>query len=187
MERLIGGVAPNLLAVIALFATANTVLIAVIVGSRMLYGMSDNKVLPQMLGRLHPKRNTPWIAGICFALVASIFLFFREIEVLAALTDVGIFILFFFVNLSNIVLRFKRPDLSRAWRAPVNIGAFPVMSALGAVSCILMLFVLNHPVVLFGREFSTLWVGLSVFALIIPLYFVLNPTGERVQAQEGNG
>lgn len=180
MEKLIGGMAPNLLAIIALFATANTVLITLIVGSRMLYGMADNKALPRTLGRVHTKRNTPWIAGIYFALAACIFLFLGEIEVLAALTDVGIFILFFFVNLSNIVLRFKKPNLNRTWRAPINIGAFPIMSALGAVSCLFMLTALNHPVVIFDQEVSTLWVGLAVFAFTIPLYFILNPKGETI-------
>lgn len=185
MEKLIGGIAPNLLALIALFATANTVLITLIVGSRMLYGMADNKVLPSALSTVHPKRNTPWIAGIYFAFAAAIFLFFGKIEVLAALTDVGIFILFFFVNMSNIVLRFKQPNLIRTWRAPINIGAFPVMSALGAISCVLMLFALNHPVVIFEQELSTLWLGLGVFALTIPLYFILNPKKAKIQTLEG--
>ena len=187
MEKLIGGIAPNLLAIIALFATANTVLITLIVGSRMLYGMADNKALPKPLATVHAKRNTPWIAGIYFALAASIFLFIGKIEVLAALTDVGIFILFFFVNLSNIVLRFKKPDLNRTWRAPLNIGAFPVMSALGAASCLFMLTALNHPVTIFGRDLSTLWVGLGVFALTIPLYFILNPKGGKIQTVDVEG
>jgi APA family basic amino acid/polyamine antiporter len=62
MERLVGEGAPEMLSVIALFATANTVLITLIVSARMLYGMANNRSLPDVLARVHKKRRTPWIA-----------------------------------------------------------------------------------------------------------------------------
>ncbi len=173
MERLVGNVAPELLTVIALFATANTVLITLIVSARMLYGMADNRSLPAALARVHSRRNTPWVAVLVVAAVTASFLLFEELEVLASISDVGIFILFFFVNASNVVLRFRRPQLPRPWRAPVNIGRFPVLSALGAVSCLALLASISHPVSVFGREISSLWLGLGVFSLAVPLYLLV--------------
>ena len=174
MSRLIGGISPQLIAVIALFATANTVLITLIVCARMIYGMAKSNSLPSVFAKVHPKRQTPYAAIIVVGVISTVFLFFKEVEILAAISDVGIFILFFIVNLSNIVLRYRRPDLQRSWRAPINIGCLPVMSVLGVISCVLMLITINHPVHLGGYEFSAQVVGLSIFALAIPLYFVFN-------------
>ncbi|GJL80790.1 MAG: amino acid transporter [marine bacterium B5-7] len=177
METLIGGIAPDIIAIIALFATANTVLITLIVGARMLYGMAQGGALPPLLARVHPGRQTPWPAIVVMALVTLLFLTFRKIEVLASISDVGIFVLFFAVNLSNIVLRYRQPDLVRSWRAPLNIGSFPLISALGALSCLLMLLTINHPVDIFGKQISSLIVGLLIFALAIPAYFLFGRKG----------
>ena len=180
MQTLIGGIAPDLIALIALFATANTVLITLIVGARMLYGMARAGSLPSIFARVHQKRQTPWPAIIIMAFVSVGFLFFKKIEVLASISDVGIFILFFMVNLSNIALRYRQSNLERPWRAPFNIGSFPVISALGAISCLLMLMTINHPVDIFGKQISSLIVGLLIFALAVPFYLLFGKSGKRI-------
>lgn len=173
METLIGEKSSVLIAVVALFATANTVLITLIVSTRMLYGMATEGHLPPVLGAVHERRRTPHVTIALFCVLALAFLGFGEIRVLAAITDIGIFLMFLVVNLANIVLRYRQADTPRPWRCPLNIGSFPVVSALGAVSCMAMLTTLNHPIELFGREVSSLLAGLVIFALAIPLYFVL--------------
>ena len=55
---------------ITLFAVANTVLINYIMGSRLLYGMARQQLLPAVLGRVHPRRHTPHIA--IFTLLALV-------------------------------------------------------------------------------------------------------------------
>ncbi len=174
MSKLIGGKSSQLIAVIALFATANTVLITLIVCARMMYGMAKSNTLPSALAKVHPKRQTPYVAIIVVALITAVFLFFKEVEVLAAISDVGIFMLFFMVNLSNIVLRYRRPELQRSWRTPLNIGRLPVLSVLGVISCGLMLLTINHPVHLGEYVFSAQVVGFTIFALAIPMYFIFN-------------
>lgn len=173
MEKLVGTTASDIVAAIALFATANTVLITLIVAARMLYGMADQGSLPALLGMVHKTRRTPWIAVIVVAVVTTSFLFFEHVEILASISDVGVFILFFVVNICNIALRFTQPDLSRPWRTPINIGSFPVLSAFGAISCLGMLVTINHPVEIFGTTISSLYIGLLIFSLAIPLYLVI--------------
>jgi APA family basic amino acid/polyamine antiporter len=136
--------------------------------------MAKSNSLPSCLAKVHPTRQTPYVAILVTGIIAIAFLFFKEVEVLAAISDVGIFILFFIVNLSNIVLRYRRPDLHRSWSAPLNIGRLPVISVLGVISCALMLVTLNHPVHFGDQQFSAQVVGLTIFALAIPLYFILN-------------
>ena len=174
MSKLIGGVSSEVIALIALFATANTVLITLIVCARMIYGMAKSNTLPSVLAKVHPKRQTPYVAILLTGLITIAYLFFRKVEVLAAISDVGIFILFFIVNLSNIVLRYRRPDLQRSWRAPFNIGRLPLISVLGVISCALMLFTINHPVHFGEQQFSAQLVAITIFALAIPLYFIFN-------------
>ena len=48
------------LALIALFATSNTVLISLIVGSRLMYGLSSNKLLPAAFSKIG-ERGTAYI------------------------------------------------------------------------------------------------------------------------------
>ena len=174
MSKLIGAKTSAIIAIIALFATANTVLITLIVCARMMYGMAKSNSLPSSLAKVHEARQTPYVAIIVTGIISIAFLFFKEVEVLAAISDVGIFILFFVVNLSNIVLRYRRPDLTRSWRAPLNIGRLPVISLLGVISCALMLVTINHPVHIGEQQFSAQVVGLTIFALAIPLYFIFN-------------
>ncbi len=174
MGVLIGGRAPEWIAVVALFATANTVLITLIVCARMMYGMAKSSSLPAPLAKVHTLRKTPYIGVIFAGLISMGFLFFKEIEILASISDVGIFLLFLVVNLSNIVLRYRRADLNRPWRGPLNIGRMPLLSLLGAISCILMLFSINHPVTIGGVQFSSLLLGLAIFGAAIPLYFLLD-------------
>ncbi|MGK0271831.1 MAG: APA family basic amino acid/polyamine antiporter [Cocleimonas sp.] len=174
MTKLIGGKSSQLIAIIALFATANTVLITLIVCARMIYGMAKSNTLPSSLAKVHPKHQTPYVAITIVGLITIIFLFFKEVEVLAAISDVGIFTLFFMVNLSNIVLRYRSPELPRSWRTPLNIGRLPVISLLGVISCTLMLITIDHPVHLGEYQFPAQVVGLFIFIMAIPLYYIFN-------------
>ena len=48
--------------VLPLFALANGALINMIMASRIVYGMSRERILPAGLGRVHAGRRTPWVA-----------------------------------------------------------------------------------------------------------------------------
>lgn len=46
---------------------------------------------------------------------------------------------FLVVNWVAIVLRYKKPELKRSFRVPLNIGKFPVLSGLGCLTCLALL------------------------------------------------
>ena len=172
MKSLIGRQGSVLITVIALFATANTALVILIVSARMLYGMSKEGSLPLLFSRVHKTRKTPWFSVIVTGIITLLFLSFREIKILASISNIGIFLVFLFVNISNILLRYKKPNLKRPWRTPLNIKSFPLISSLGAISCIAMLIVINHDVEVYGMQIPSLLLGLIVFAMTIPIYFI---------------
>jgi APA family basic amino acid/polyamine antiporter len=136
--------------VIALFATTNTVLIMLISGSRILYGVSIDRALPAIFSIVHQKRKTPWVAAIVIGVLAAAFVFIGDIETVANISVFAIIMVFVLVNLSLIWLRYKEPNLERQFRSPGNIGKFPILAALGIITPIFGVLQLDSFVILMG-------------------------------------
>ena len=146
------------LAITALFATFNTVLVTLIATSRMLYGMAENHGLPKILSQVHKRFKTPWLAVIITGIASAAFVLVGKIEIVASLTDFALFTTFALVNLSLLWLRHKLPKAKRTFRT------FAPLAALGAVTSIAMLFYLNRIVALAG--IALIIVGFIVFEIL---------------------
>jgi APA family basic amino acid/polyamine antiporter len=129
-----------IMSVIALFATANTVLIMMIVTSRMIYGMARDKALPKSLGKISPRYRTPYISVIFTMVFTIVPILFGRISTVAHATVFGVLINFILVNISLIALRKKKPDLERPFELKPSIKGFPIIALLGAIICIGLLF-----------------------------------------------
>jgi APA family basic amino acid/polyamine antiporter len=136
----IGGI---IMSFIALFATANTVLIMMIVTSRMMYGMARDKALPEGLSKISPKYRTPALAVLITMILTMVPLFLGDISIVANVTVFGVLITFFLVNLSLIALRRKKPDLERPFKLKPNFGWVPIIALLGCIVCFGLLFTFN--------------------------------------------
>jgi len=130
----------TIISIIALFATANTVLIMLIVGSRMMYGMSVAGALPKIFSKVHKKTKTPWVAIIFTMVVSFGFVFLGDIELVARVSVFAIFIVFAIVNFVLIYLRKTQPDLERPFKVKPSIKWLPIFPLIGVVTCFLMLF-----------------------------------------------
>ncbi len=119
------------LSAIALFATASTVLITLIAGARILYGMAKSGSLPLLLSRVHSKTHTPWIAVIGILVTGVSFSFIGDIVIVASIVVFAVVITFAMINISVILLRYVEPDLERPFRVPGNIGKFPILPLVG--------------------------------------------------------
>jgi APA family basic amino acid/polyamine antiporter len=162
-SQVLGENAFTVMSIIALFATSNTVLIMLVVGSRMIYGMAKEGAFPRALSRVDPRKETPRLAILVTMLVSIIFLFMGDLELVAALTSFGAFITFAFVNISLIYIRYRRAELERPFRAPLNIGKFPITGFLGLLTCLFLVSQFNTTVILSGSIF--LLVGLVLYKL----------------------
>ncbi|WP_243668057.1 APC family permease [Clavibacter michiganensis] len=95
--------------------------------SRVWFSMSRDGLLPKWFAVTDRKRNVPtrvtWIIGIGSALFAG----FLPITVVAELTNIGILLAFVVVCAAVIVLRYKRPEIPRAFRLPL----MPVVPIIG--------------------------------------------------------
>ncbi len=145
-----------LLSAIALFATANTVLMMLLGASRIMYGMADSATLPGILARVHPSRRTPWVAIFVSMLVSILFIFSGDIAFVANVDNFTLFVTFFVINASVIILRFIEPEMKRPFRVPLTAGRFPVLPLVGLLFCIFMLFQLEWNVFLTGAALVVL-------------------------------
>jgi APA family basic amino acid/polyamine antiporter len=168
MSMILGNVfgpgAATLMSVIALFSTGNTILICLIVASRMMYGIARDGSLPGVLSKIHPRTRTPGIAVLLTMLVAMGFVMAGNISFVAKLTTASIFIAFLFVNSSLIALRYRAPDEKRHFKVPLNIGKFPVIAGLGFVSAVVMLAYTD--LVVLGIEAVLVLVGVAVYIMV---------------------
>ena len=124
--------APNLpfdqiFPLISMFAVANSALINMLMASRLLYGMSKQRVLPPALGRVLEGRRTPWVA-ILFttAIAVGLLAFVDQLAVLGGTTALLLLAVFTVVNICCLVLR-KDPQPHKHFRAPTPL---PVIGAL---------------------------------------------------------
>ena len=149
-ERGLGAEAHILLSSIALFAITNTVLITLVAGSRIFYGMAKEKVFPNIIGKIHFKTKTPWVAVIVILITSIAFTLIGDIVIVANITVFAIVITFAAVNLAVIVLRYTEPDIERTFKVPINIGKFPILPLFGLGISVYMAFQFEIEVVLVG-------------------------------------
>ncbi len=131
-----GSFGASLLGVIALFSTMNTVLILQISTSRLLYGVSkiEYHVFPKVLSRIHHSRQTPHYAVLVVGVCTIPFIFLGDIGIVAGLANFMLLVVFVLVNAALLKLRYTRPELTRGFRAPLNIGQLSLTAVGGLVT-----------------------------------------------------
>jgi APA family basic amino acid/polyamine antiporter len=150
---------------IAMVAVSNTSLINLMMASRLLYGMANERAIPRLFGAVHEQRRTPWVAIICTTAVALGLASSSGVRTLGGTTALLLLCVFAIVNLAVLLLR-SRPVEHKHYRAPT------VCPVLGFVSCVY----LASP--LAGREAQQYVVAGVLLLLGIALY-VINALLER--------
>ena len=118
----------GIFAFITMFAVANSALINMLMASRLLYGMAQQRVLPRFLGKVHRTRRTPW-AGILFTTaIAFALIWFANLEALGGTTSLLLLCVFTIVNVAVLVLR-RDPVDHQHFHAPT------VIPVVGAIAC----------------------------------------------------
>jgi len=154
--RVAGGVPLELFAVVALIAVANGALLTMIMASRLAYGMAEQGLLPAALGRVLPRRGTPWVAIVVTTVVAMLITVTGTLEDLASTVVLLLLFVFLSTNVAVLVLRKDRVEHShfRAW-TPIPV--------LAIASCL----------VLFTQQEASHWLlAGGLLAVGAVLYFV---------------
>ena len=148
-ERVFGEQSFVILSCIALFSTFNTVLISLLSGSRLVYGISKGRGLPEVFARCSKKLLSPYIAIITVGVMSVIVLFLGDLAWIANLTNFTVFTVFIIINVTLIYLRIKRP-VETGFRIPFNIKNVPVISVLGVLTSLFMLSFISVDIMIAG-------------------------------------
>ena len=112
------GVSPDVFAAITLFALANGALINMIMASRLVYGMSEEGIVPSFFGRVLQGRRTPITAIVFTTVLGLILVSTGDLGDLADTTVLLLLVAFTMVNISVLVLRKDKVDHDH-FHAPV--------------------------------------------------------------------
>jgi APA family basic amino acid/polyamine antiporter len=156
---------------ISTFGCANGMILA---GSRVYYAMARDGLFFRSVGRIHPRFKTPHISLGVQALWTGILCISGSY---GQLLDYVIFavLLFYVLTLAGLfVLRFKRPDAPRPYRA---IG-YPWLPA----TYIVMALFIDGVLLVYKPQYT--WPGLVIVLLGIPVYFLWSRLGTRAAAHE---
>jgi APA family basic amino acid/polyamine antiporter len=163
---------PVLVAVLA----ATILLIATNAGllgiSRLAFSLSRFKLVPPILGKVHPKLKTPYVSIILFTFLAILlqspgFFVPNMYSNLGGLYAFGSMMSFALAHASIIALRIKQPDIDRPFRLGLNIKVkgyyLPLTAILGFLGTALVwvIVVIMQP---YSRWVGFAWVALGVVA-----------------------
>jgi APA family basic amino acid/polyamine antiporter len=152
----------SIVVMLGTFAGLTTTMLVMLLGqSRVFYSMSRDGLLPAWAGRVHPRFRTPWISSIIVGFFVAIIAGVLPIGVLSQLTSIGTLLAFVIVSAGVWVLRIKRPDLPRPFKAPMVWKWFPLTPILGmGISFALML---SLPWPTWRRLIVWLIVGMAIY------------------------
>jgi APA family basic amino acid/polyamine antiporter len=140
-----------MLSAIGLFATANTVLMMLISGSRMIFGISNTmkSQLSKYLTKVHVKRKTPWVCIVMTMLAAIIIVqvFEASLFLIAGVSVFCVLVVYIIINITMISLRYQKNVQIRHLVSPISIGKFPLLPGLGIVFCIVILIQIHHDII----------------------------------------
>jgi APA family basic amino acid/polyamine antiporter len=121
---------------IGAIAGMSSVILVLITGMpRILYTMSNDGLLPPVMGRVHRKYRTPHVTTIIVGAVVTIISGLFPIDLIAELVSIGTLLAFTMVCISIIILRIKRPDMHRPFKTPVVYFT----ASVGALGCVYLM------------------------------------------------
>jgi amino acid transporter len=155
----------DILPFISMFAVANSALINMLMASRLIYGMAKQRVLPPVLGKVHPVRRTPWVAiafttALAFGLIVIVSLSNPDaLQTLGGTTALLLLAVFAVVNVAVLVLRRDQPS-KKYFRAPT------VLPIIGFITCIYLVTPLS------GRDGAQYVIAGWLLLIGVVLFFV---------------
>jgi amino acid transporter len=138
-----------------LFSTMSALNASVLASSRVGFSMGRERMLPPVLGAIHPVRRTPHIAVFVTGLIIVAMAIVLPLEVIGSGASLMFLLSFALTNAAMILIRINEPDLPRGFRAPL----FPLLPVLGIV------FNLGLAIYLFTFQPMAWYVGLIWVAL----------------------
>jgi amino acid transporter len=156
---------------ITIFAIGNTALLNYLMGSRLLYGMSRQGLLPKILGKVHPVRRTPHIAIFVLFGIVSALILSGSVKQLAESTVLLLLSVFTVVNVSLVVLKLRKSEERGGFEVPI------IVPALGALVCATLIITRLNTALTSSNpaERPAPVISIAIILIGLALYKVLKP------------
>lgn len=141
----------------AIVATTSVLLVFQMGQPRIFFSMSRDGLLPKIFSSIHKKYKTPHLVTILTGIVVAVFAAFANIDEMVELTNIGTLFAFVLVCAGIIILRYKEPNLKRAFKTPL----VPFVPILGIISCLYLAWGL--PAQTWWRFIVWLIIGLVIY------------------------
>jgi len=159
MERIYGGGVATIFTAMVLWTAFGSVFALLLGYSRVPYAAAIDGYFFKVFGRLHPRKNFPYVSLIVIGVIAIVCSFFSLGMVIDALITTRILIQFIGQILAVSLLRRNEPGLNR----PYRIWLYPIPNLLALFGWIFVFATTNWIIIAFGL--GTLVLGLLSFIL----------------------
>ncbi|MBI4897194.1 MAG: universal stress protein [Actinobacteria bacterium] len=156
---------------------------------RMTYALATNRQIPSVIGRLHPRYGTPYVAAAAVALVSGALAILDNPELLTAIFAFGALLTFSIANLSIIRLRYREPEAPRAYTVPFSVkvgsGRLPLPSVVALAASIAAfagVLAFRHTATLVG----VLWMGAGLTLYVVYRRSQGRPLRQRITIPEAD-
>jgi amino acid transporter len=174
----------KVIVVAVLLSSLATLETALIQSTRTLLAMSADRVMPQVLGKIHPRWRTPWFSAVLLTVIAvGLFVAANYVgSVSTLLSDavaaIGLEIAVYYGLAGIAVAVAYRKVLLRSWSNFILIGAWPLLGG------IFMLWVFGESISSLGGTIDA--VGLGAIGLgLIPLGYYMWKRSPALRRSEG--
>jgi APA family basic amino acid/polyamine antiporter len=160
---------------VAILAGFSSVILVMLLGqSRVFFSMSEDGLVPKVFSEVHPRFKTPWKSNMLFFVFTSLFAAFLPDSIVGEMTSIGTLFAFILVCAGVWILRNRRPDLQREFKAPV----VPLTATLGIIVCGAMIYGLGW----------TNWLRLGVWLVVgLIFYFAYGRRHSRLEKESPVG
>ncbi len=172
MQQIFGAAGASIMAVLILISTFGCNNGLILAGARVYYAMAKDGLFFKSAAKLHPQHKTPAASLLVQCIWCCILCISGSYGQLLDYIVFAVLIFYILTILALFVLRLKKPDLPRPYRA---IG-YPLLPAI----YILMALFIDVVLLLYKPQFT--WPGLIIVLLGIPVYFIWSEAvhGKRV-------
>jgi APA family basic amino acid/polyamine antiporter len=140
-------------------AGLSSVMLVMLLGQpRIFFAMAHDGLFPPVAAKIHPRFGTPHVTTMITGGVCAVAGGLLPIEILGELTSIGTLFAFVLVSIGVMILRIRRPDLPRAFKAPGGPFVVPI---LGALTSGLLMYTATTATII--RLFAWMALGLVIY------------------------
>ncbi|MGI0100291.1 MAG: APC family permease [Candidatus Micrarchaeaceae archaeon] len=148
----------------ALVATASATLAMIVGGSRLMYQISSDGLLPRIFRKYNKSKDVAESTVIASALIGTVMLFSGNIFVITAISNFGV--LFAYLMVSLAVIHFRRKGVTAGFKVPF----YPYLPIASAI--MILMFMLGMPS-------EALVIGVIMIMALIVIYYSLREAEDK--------